>query len=199
MRAGERIVARRGNDVTDDVTSLAIDARGGDRRALAEFVRRTQADVWRFSAHLAGHAAADDVTQEVFARALRSLPGYRAEAPARLWLLGIARRTCADHIRRAVRRRRLADQLIIDARRRGRRLVPDSADTQGLTALIDALPPDYRSAFALTQILGLSYAETASVCDCPVGTVRSRVARARDAIVRQLEADETAADELAES
>jgi RNA polymerase sigma-70 factor (ECF subfamily) len=183
----------------DDVTSLAVDARDGDRRALTEFVRRTQADVWRFSAHLAGHDVADDVTQEVFARALRSLPGYRAEAPARLWLLGIARRTCADHVRREVRRRRLAEQLTSDARRRGRPLVPDSAATHGLTVLIDALPPDYRAAFTLTQILGLSYAETASVCDCPVGTVRSRVARAREAIVRQLEADETVPEELAES
>lgn len=174
----------------DDVTGLALAARDGDRGALAQLVRRTQADVWRFCAHLAGHPQADDLTQEVYARALRSLPNYRGDASARLWLLAIARRTCADHVRGEVRRRRLAEHLLGDARRDSARTIDDVASTQSLTAVIESLPRDYRAAFTLTQVLGLSYAETAEVCDCPVGTVRSRVARAREAVIRELAADE---------
>jgi RNA polymerase sigma-70 factor (ECF subfamily) len=170
----------------DDVTSLALAARDGDRAALAELVRRTQADVWRFCAHLAGHAQADDLTQEVYARAMRSLRTFRGDAAARLWLLAIARRACADHVRTEVRRRRLAEHLRGDARRSNPRTVDDVSATQSLTAVIEALPSDYRAAFTLTQVLGLSYAETADVCDCPIGTVRSRVARAREAVIREL-------------
>jgi RNA polymerase sigma-70 factor (ECF subfamily) len=178
----------------DDVTGLALAAREGDPAALSELVRRTQADVWRFCAHLAGHEQADDLTQEVYARALRSLRTFRGDAAARLWLLAIARRACADHVRSEVRRRRLADHLLGDARRRGPRTVDDVASTHSLTAVIEALPDDYRAAFTLTQVLGLSYAETASVCDCPIGTIRSRVARARDAVLRQLGDDEATTD-----
>jgi RNA polymerase sigma-70 factor (ECF subfamily) len=170
----------------DDVTGLALAARDGDRAAIAELVRRTQADVWRFCAHLGGHDHADDLTQEVYARALRSLPSFRGDSEARLWLLAIARRVCADHVRSEVRRRRLTDHLLGDARRRRTRTVEDPAASHGLTALVDALPEDYRVAFTLTQVLGLSYAETASVCGCPVGTVRSRVARAREGVIREL-------------
>ena len=179
----------------DDVTGLALGARDGDRTALAELVRRTQADVWRFCAHLAGHTQADDLTQEVYARALRSLANYRGDASARLWLLAIARRACADHIRTEVRRRRLSDHLMSDARRDSARTVDDVASTHSLTAVIESLPPDFRAAFTLTQVLGLSYAETADVCDCPVGTVRSRVARARESVIRELAAGEAASQD----
>jgi RNA polymerase sigma-70 factor (ECF subfamily) len=170
----------------DDVTGLALAAQEGDRGAVVELVRRTQADVWRFCAHLGGHDQADDLTQEVYARALRSLPSFRGDAGARLWLLAIARRVCADHVRGEVRRRRLTDHLLGDARRRQTRTVDDPAATHSLTSLVDSLPDDYRVAFTLTQVLGLSYAETASVCGCPVGTVRSRVARAREGVIREL-------------
>jgi RNA polymerase sigma-70 factor, ECF subfamily len=184
----------------DDVTGLALAARDGDHAALADLVRRTQADVWRFCAHLAGHAHADDLTQEVYARALRSLRGFRGDAAARLWLLTIARRTCADHVRTEVRRRRLSEHLLGDARRDQSRTVDDVAGAHSLTAVIESLPADYRAAFTLTQVLGLSYAETAEVCDCPIGTVRSRVARAREAVIRELaDSEATSSDSIADS
>jgi RNA polymerase sigma-70 factor (ECF subfamily) len=183
----------------DDVTGLALAARDGDRTALAELVRRTQADVWRFCAHLAGHAQADDLTQDVYARAIRSLTNFRGDAAARLWLLAIARRACADHVRTEVRRRRLAEHLLGDARRGSPRTADDVASAHSLTAVIEARPADYRAAFTLTQVLGLSYAETAEVCDCPVGTIRSRVARARESIIRVLaESDAESQDGIAD-
>lgn len=87
-------------DRVDEVTRLAVAARDGDPASLATLVRVTQTDVWRFLAHLSERASADDLTQETYLRALRALPSYRADAPARGWLLAIARRVAADAIRR---------------------------------------------------------------------------------------------------
>lgn len=75
----------------DELTTLLQAATRGDRAALAAFVRRTQAEVWRFVAHLVDPASADDLTQEVFLRALAAAPRFRGEASARTWLLTIAR------------------------------------------------------------------------------------------------------------
>ncbi len=89
----------------DELTHLLLQAGEGDRLALHGFIRRTQADVWRFCAHLVDREAADDLTQETYVRALGSVHRFRADASARTWLLSIARRTCADEIRRRQRRR----------------------------------------------------------------------------------------------
>ena len=167
----------------DEATRLALAAAAGDGNALAHFVRATQADVWRFCAHLSDRASADDLTQDVYARAIAALPRFRAQASARTWLLTIARRTVADHIRRQQRRRRLND--VVDD------LAPAAAGDEqvALRAVIAQLENDRRVAFVLTQLLGLSYAEAAQVCRCPVGTIRSRVARARDDLVAAISDD----------
>ena len=101
-----------------DLDQLAGAAQRGDRVALAGFVRATQADVWRFCAYLAGRDAADDLAQDSYVRALHALPAWRHDAPARVWLLAIVRRTVADHHRRNRRRRLLTPRA---ARRRRRR------------------------------------------------------------------------------
>jgi RNA polymerase sigma-70 factor, ECF subfamily len=164
------------NGRVDDLTALALAAGRGERAALEVFVARTQADVWRLCAHLGDPDHADDLTQEVYERALRALPRFRGDAPARAWVLSIARRTCADDIRRRTRRRALADRLV---RRSHPEHEPDLTGATDLAALLDQLDPDRREAFVLTQVLGLSYAEAAAACDCPIGTIRSRVARGR--------------------
>jgi RNA polymerase sigma-70 factor (ECF subfamily) len=167
----------------DELTALALAARDGDRVALAAFVRRAQPEVWRLVAHLAGRDLAEDLTQDVFVRALRALPAYRGDAAARTWLLSIARRAGADAIRGLERRRRLL------ARLRPAPEVPDPADPTAVEQLLVVLDPDRRAAFVLTQLLGLSYAEAAAACGCEVGTIRSRVARARQQLIRMLDAD----------
>jgi RNA polymerase sigma-70 factor (ECF subfamily) len=157
-----------------DVTRLALRARDGDRVALDRFVRATQADVWRVCAYLGGRGEADDLTQATYLRAWTALPRFRADSSARTWLLSIARRVCADHVRAAARRRRIEPLL--------ERRAPVSPDHAGLTSLelaVAALEPDRRAAFVLTQVIGLSYDEAAATLDCPIGTIRSRVARAR--------------------
>jgi len=171
----------------DDLTALALAAGRGERAALEVFVTRTQADVWRLCAHLGDPAHADDLTQEVYERALKALPRFRGEAPARAWLLSIARRTCADDIRRRTRRRALTDRL-----GRGPQVEhePDPTGAPDLLALVEGLDDDRREAFVLTQVLGLPYAEAAAACGCPIGTIRSRVARARADLLDALGTDE---------
>ncbi|MCU1398649.1 MAG: sigC [Acidimicrobiales bacterium] len=159
----------------DTLLSYARAAQHGDDLALGHLVRATQGVVWRFCCNLSSRQDADDLTQEVYVRATRNLGQYRGDAPVVSWLLSIARHVCADQIRRNQRRSRLATRL------RGER-VPTTMTPGNLELheLVDALDPDRREAFVLTQLLGLSYEEAAAACDCPIGTIRSRVARARN-------------------
>lgn len=162
--------------MVDELAGWAQAARDGDPVAVAALVRATQREVRQLCGYLVDRAAADDLAQETYLRALQALPSYEARAPFRVWLLGIARRTCADALRRRSRRARLLARL----QARPVELVPDPAREIATTDLLQRLDPDRRAAFVLTQVLGLSYAEAAEACAVPVGTIRSRVARARD-------------------
>ncbi|CAA9235568.1 MAG: RNA polymerase ECF-type sigma factor [uncultured Acidimicrobiales bacterium] len=165
----------------DDLTRLARSAATGDPVAVRGFVRAGQTEVWRLCAHLVGAQDADDVTQEVMLRALAGLPGFEGRSSARTWLLTIARRTAVDHIRGAQRRRRLWKRLPAPV------AVSDGSEARALEGLVDRLAEDKRMAFVLTQQLGVSYAEAAEICGCEVGTIRSRVARARSQLVALLQ------------
>jgi RNA polymerase sigma-70 factor (ECF subfamily) len=172
----------------DELERIAADAAGGDPLAAAALVRATQSDVWRLCAVLGDRASADDLTQETYLRAFGSLHRFENRSSVRTWLLAIARRVCADALR-SRRRRRLT-------------LVRDDADletlllrngttdsvAEGVAAadLLTRLDADRREAFVLTQLLGLPYAEAAAVVGCPVGTIRSRVARARADLIESL-------------
>jgi RNA polymerase sigma-70 factor (ECF subfamily) len=176
----------------DDATRQLIAARDGRADAFTTVVRLTQAEVWRFCAYLSSAGEADDLTQDTYLRAFRALDRFRGDASARSWLLSIARRVVADHIRSAQRRRRLT------ARLRPDRPSPDAAGEVALHDLVAGLEPDRRVAFVLTQLLGYSYAETASICGCEVGTIRSRVSRARGDLVAAEQADAAGNDAVAE-
>ncbi|KAA9154663.1 RNA polymerase sigma factor SigC [Amycolatopsis acidicola] len=161
------------------VTALALAAGRGDRGALTEWVRATQADVWRLLAHLADPDRADDLTQETYLRAFGSLSRFAGRSSARTWLLSIARRVLVDHIRAAGARPKLVatgEWEPVD-RPGGGAGFEDIVELRMLLAGLDA---QRRETLVLTQILGLSYQEAADVCGCPVGTIRSRIARARE-------------------
>jgi RNA polymerase sigma-70 factor (ECF subfamily) len=150
-------------------------------------VRRTQPEVWRVCARLGDRAEADDIVQEVYLRALPALAAFRGDASARTWLLQIARHVCADHVRRTTRRRALLDRLVQRGDPEGS--VPSPAGELEIDWAIRSLAVDRREAFVLTQVAGLSYAEAAEVCHVPIGTIRSRVARARGDLLDTLSAD----------
>ena len=174
----------RAPDHDAELTRIAVAAAAGDRAALTQFIRATQKDVWRFIAHL-GHAeSADDLTQETYLRAMKTIARFRAEASARTWLLSIARRVCADDVRRAQSRPRVnsgADWML--AADRAVRPRARWEDVVEVNLLLADLPTERREALVLTQVLGLSYQEAADVTGCPVGTIRSRVARARESLI----------------
>lgn len=142
------------------------------------FVSATWRDVWRLCAHLGDLDRADDLAQETYLRVLRSLRSFRGESSVRPWLFSIVRRVVADDIAARQRRRR---EPVGDARD-----VPDHQGGVELAMLLEALDSDRRAAFVLTQLLGYPYAEAAQMCGCPVGTIRSRVARAREDLVGML-------------
>jgi RNA polymerase sigma-70 factor (ECF subfamily) len=159
---------------------LAVAAARGDAVAFADLVRLTQADVWRTCATLVDASSADDLVQETYLRAHRSLPRYVGDAAFRTWLLAIARHVCLDEIRGRTRRRRL---LALQPPR-SQSVEPERA--VDLALLVADLSPERREAFVLTQLIGLSYDEAADVAGCPVGTIRSRVARARADLIEAL-------------
>lgn len=171
----------------DEVTELALAAARGDRVALSEFIRRTQADVWRFVSRLAHPGLADDLTQETYLRVLSSLPAFEGRSSARAWLLAIARRVVVDRIRHDSARPRLSGGVNwLDVTDSLRASVHPTSDLE-VGELLSVLEPDRRDALVLTQLLGFSYAEAAEICGCAVGTIRSRVARARAELVAALE------------
>ncbi|MFE1788268.1 sigma-70 family RNA polymerase sigma factor [Streptomyces sp. NPDC059525] len=181
-RTAERRTSRPTAGSEEAVTRLALDARDGDPVKADRFVRALHRDVWRYVAYLsADPQAADDLTQDVFLRALAALPRFEGRSSARTWLLSIARRTVVDSIRRAAARPRLSDRQDWQtaAERTQPHDLPGFEDGIALAELMAAIPTERREAFVLTQLLGLGYAEAATAVGCPVGTVRSRVARAR--------------------
>lgn len=174
--------------VDDVITNLALAAGRGDRAAANSLVRSTQRDVWRFLVYLVGRSEAEDLTQETFVRALVSVHRFTARSNARTWLLAIARRVAADHFRAAAVRPKIASDKDWQeaAEQAGAVHLPGLDDTVAINLAVRTLSDDRRDAFVLTQVLGLGYAEAAQVCGCPVGTIRSRVARARRDLVEVL-------------
>lgn len=169
----------------DPVTRLALAARDGDERALEGLVRALHPDVHRLCSRMVSPSAAADLTQDTFVRAWRSLRSFRGDSSARVWVLGVARHVIADHLRRNARRQRIRPTVSTDPDTLHRYSASgDVTEVHAARSLLDELDDDRREAFVLTQLLGLSYEEAAEACDVPVGTIRSRVARAREQLVR---------------
>lgn len=150
-------------------------AADGDEASFARIVTALQGDVWRLCRLLGSPADPDDLTQDTFIRVYKSLAVFRGDSTVRTWVLSIARRVCADQVRRQNRHRRLVQRLTLLKPPEDSTVLPDGS----LGDLLMSVEEARREAFVLTQYIGLSYEETAQVLDCAVGTVRSRVARAR--------------------
>jgi RNA polymerase sigma-70 factor (ECF subfamily) len=158
-------------------------ARGGSLSAFEDLVRLFQADVWRFSLHLLGNeSSAEDTTQETFIRAFRFLDRYRGESKFSTWLLSIARNCAMDEVRKAGRIRRIQDRSALQPE-------PDLHDESigiEVREALQSLDIGLREPVVLIDMFGASYQDVATVLGVPVGTVKSRVHRAREILVRKL-------------
>jgi RNA polymerase sigma-70 factor, ECF subfamily len=162
-------------------------ARAGDPRAFEGLVRAHQADVYRLALHLVRDPeTAEDVTQEAFLLAYRSLGRFRGQSKFSTWLYRITRNCAVDAIRRRERRRRLERQGAPET------FVPDPSLRAALAAAIDKLPPDLREAFVVIEVFGLPYAEAAGVLGVLPGTLKSRMHRSRKLLIGWLQEEERA-------
>jgi RNA polymerase sigma-70 factor, ECF subfamily len=171
----------------DELTRLAHAARRAVPGSLEAFIRASHEPVWRLCEALVDRQTADDLTQDTFIKAVAAIRRFRGDASARTWILSIARHTCMDELRTRTRRTRRAPQLAAGGGAYA--AVPDPGEEIGARDLLTHLEVDRRAAFTLTQLLGLTYEEAAATCECPIGTIRSRVARARDDLIEMLRGD----------
>lgn len=186
-------VSERGVD-----QDLVLRAQAGDKRAFDLLVLKYQQKV----ANLIGRYLRDqsevlDVTQEAFIKAYRALAGFRGESAFYTWLYRIAVNTVKNHLVAQGRRppgddvdAQTAEQMDAGGRLREnatpeRHLLTDEIARCVQQALAD-LPEDLRTAIVLRELEGMSYEEIAAAMECPIGTVRSRIFRAREAIDRRL-------------
>ncbi|MGH8884447.1 MAG: sigma-70 family RNA polymerase sigma factor [Egibacteraceae bacterium] len=172
-----------------DLESAARRAARGDAEAFATLCRALQDDIWRYCYALtADRELAFEAAQETFLRAVTAIRRFRGDAPVRVWLLVLARRSVAE-----LRRRDRRQPTPI-----GASVEPVTGDRSGeveVNLLVGSLEEARRQAFVLTQMLGLSYEQAARVAGVPVGTIRSRVFRARCELVCLLSDIETPAQE----
>jgi RNA polymerase sigma-70 factor (ECF subfamily) len=185
-------------DVSD--LSLVRRVQRGDKGAFDALVLKYQHKLVKLvMRYVRNPAEAEDIAQEAFIKAYRALPQFRGDSAFYTWLYRIAINTAKNAV---VSRDRSPIEYNIDRHdaneesydMQGR--MKDSETPEGLVltdeirttvnAAIDALPEDLRTAIVLRELEGLSYEEIAAAMDCPVGTVRSRIFRAREAIDRRL-------------
>jgi RNA polymerase sigma-70 factor (ECF subfamily) len=160
-------------------------ARGGDLPAFEELVRGYQAEVYRFAMHLTrDHPLAEDVTQETFLRAFRFIRGYRGTQRFGSWLFAIARNCSMDALRKRGHVAEVTDDQV--------RVTPDASTRAELDTALAAVSQDHREAFLLVEVFGLSYQEAGDVLGVAVGTVKSRMFRARQALCQAIAGDEEA-------
>jgi RNA polymerase sigma-70 factor (ECF subfamily) len=155
--------------------AAALAAASGDREAFAGLCSAIEADVWRYCWAILGERhLADEAAQETFVRAVTAIRRFRGDAPVKAWICVIARRVCFDMLRRRPRIPTPVDPALAALR-----CSPEPGEVVDALMLLRSLDDDVRSAFVLTQLVGLSYAEAAATAGVPVGTIRSRVHRAR--------------------
>ena len=174
--------------------ALLAEAAAGDETAFVELYRRRRDDVYRFAYALSrSRSFAQDATQEVFLQVLENAGRFdAAKGTARAWLLGCARHVVIDRLRAENRRSDEAPEQTTATDHELR--VLNEQRLVRLHAAIARLPLEYREALVLCELAELPYAEAAAVLDCPVGTVRSRLHRARGLLTASLRAAEGGAE-----
>jgi RNA polymerase sigma-70 factor (ECF subfamily) len=177
--------------------------RSGEEGAFEALVTRSEAEIYRLARRMLGDAEdAQDATQEIFLRAFRALRSFRGEASFRSWLIGIAINVCRNKRGSAwARARRQSVALCETDPETGETLERDVVDPrpdpetatrgaeldQALTRALATLAPEHCEILLLREMQGLEYDDIAQALGCPVGTVKSRLCRARGALRQALE------------
>jgi len=181
---------REAREYEDQLVSLA---QKGDTRAFELLVLKHQNRVITMIGRIVGEGDAPDVAQITFLKAWRALPGFQGNSQFYTWLYRIGINCAKNYLVARSRRPSYQDIDIADAELFGHTGQLSDADTpehmllsdeikENVAKAISKLPPDLRQAISLRELEGLSYEEIAEVMGCPIGTVRSRIFRAREAI-----------------
>jgi RNA polymerase sigma-70 factor (ECF subfamily) len=181
---------------TDDDLNLIESFKQGDTSAFGEIVLRYQDKIFNLCRHMLGNAAdAEDAAQDVFLKAYQALPKFQPEASLYTWLYRIATNTCIDY-----RKKPIFESLFGDSGE-GERLVLDRATDapspeklyqskqidQALQESLGKLSPKLRAIITLKEIEELSYEEIADALEISMGTVKSRIARAREELQKLMQ------------
>ena len=179
--------------------ALVERVQAGDQQAFGLLVAKYQRKLMRLVMRLVRDPAeAEDVTQEAFIKAYRALPSFRGESAFYTWLYRIGVNAAKNWL--IANRRRAPTATAVDSEEaesyEGGELLHDTDTPERLmmsrqiadavNAAMERLPDDLRTAITLREIDGLSYDEIANAMNCPIGTVRSRIFRARDSIAAEL-------------
>ncbi|HXL75922.1 MAG TPA: RNA polymerase sigma factor RpoE [Burkholderiales bacterium] len=178
---------------------LVARAQRGDKRAFELLVEKYQRKLARLlSRFIRDPAEVEDVTQEAFIKAYRALPAFRGDSAFYTWLYRIGINTAKNYLMAMGRRAPTSTEVEADQAEgfdEGEQLrdinTPESVllskeIAETVNSTIEKLPEELRTAIQLREIEGMSYEDIARVMDCPIGTVRSRIFRAREAIAQQL-------------
>ena len=178
---------------------LVARAQLGDKRAFELLVEKYQRKLARLlSRFIRDPAEVEDVTQEAFIKAYRALPAFRGDSAFYTWLYRIGINTAKNYLMAMSRRAPTSTEVEADEAEgfeEGEQLrdinTPESVllsneIAETVNSTIEKLPEELRTAIQLREIEGMSYDDIARVMDCPIGTVRSRIFRAREAIAEQL-------------
>jgi RNA polymerase sigma-70 factor (ECF subfamily) len=174
-------------------------ARRGDKRAFELLVEKYQRKLARLLSRLIRDPGeVEDVTQEAFIKAYRALPSFRGDSAFYTWLYRIGINTAKNYLVAMGRRAPTSTEVEAEEAegQEGGELLRDINTPESLlltkeigstvNAAIESLPEELRSAIQLRELEGMSYEEIAKLMDCPIGTVRSRIFRAREAIAERL-------------
>ena len=193
VREGQRMSER------DIDQQLVERAQQGDKRAFELLVSKYQRKLGRLLSRFVRDAGeVEDVTQEAFIKAYRALPTFRGESAFYTWLYRIGINTAKNYLASMGRRAptssnydaEQAESFDDSDRLRDfntpENLLMSKQIAQSVNQSMDQLPEELRQAIMLREIEGMSYEDIAKIMDCPIGTVRSRIFRAREAIAEQL-------------
>ena len=189
-----------------DDTALLAQIASGDEQAFSTVFHRYRGPVYRFVRQMSGSSStAEDVTQEVFIALMETRDRFDAsKGSLKVYLYGIARNLLRRHMRRQSMQREVdMDHLtdaVMSAAGHAANALADLEQAEAVALLrraIVALPPHYREVIVLCELHEMSYEDAALIVDCPLGTIRSRLSRARRVLARKcrLDAGVSAQDE----